>query len=82
MAESAKQHVERIRRTKFSIGGAENPLTEDLHQAVKNLSAELYAKDVHFLMELIQVRLLSQASITYISLFFCEILFPILLCFL
>ncbi|GER48205.1 DNA binding [Striga asiatica] len=31
-----------------------NPLTEDLHQAVKNLSAELYAKDVHFLMELIQ----------------------------
>ena len=55
MTESAKQHIERIRRTKFSIGGAENPLTEDLHQAVKNLSAELYAKDVHFLMELIQV---------------------------
>ncbi|VVB04983.1 unnamed protein product [Arabis nemorensis] len=54
MAESAKQHIDRIRRTKFSIGGAENPLTEDLHQAVKNLSAELYAKDVHFLMELIQ----------------------------
>ncbi|KAJ0248460.1 ATP/DNA binding protein [Hirschfeldia incana] len=54
MAESAKQHIDRIRRTKFSIGGEENPLTEDLHQAVKNLSAELYAKDVHFLMELIQ----------------------------
>ncbi|KAL1217317.1 Protein NO VEIN [Cardamine amara subsp. amara] len=54
MAESAKQHIDRIRRTKFSIGGADNPLTEDLHQAVKNLSAELYAKDVHFLMELIQ----------------------------
>ncbi|CAN7099299.1 uncharacterized protein LOC103873116 isoform X2 [Brassica rapa] len=54
MAESAKQHIDRIRRTKFSIGGDENPLTEDLHQAVKNLSAELYAKDVHFLMELIQ----------------------------
>ncbi|XP_024013474.1 uncharacterized protein LOC18021535 [Eutrema salsugineum] len=54
MAESAKQHIDRIRRTKFSIGGTENPLTEDLHQAVKNLSAELYAKDVHFLMELIQ----------------------------
>ncbi|CAN8254878.1 unnamed protein product [Cochlearia groenlandica] len=54
MSESAKQHVDRIRRSKFSIGGAENPLTEDLHQAVKNLSAELYAKDVHFLMELIQ----------------------------
>ncbi|CAK9136556.1 unnamed protein product [Ilex paraguariensis] len=49
-----KEHVEEIRRTKFSIGGEPNPLTEDLHQAVKNLSAELYAKDVHFLMELIQ----------------------------
>ncbi|XP_061338867.1 uncharacterized protein LOC133285633 [Gastrolobium bilobum] len=51
---SVKEHVEEIRRSKFSIGGAFNPLTEDLHQAVKNLSAELYAKDVHFLMELIQ----------------------------
>ncbi|XP_076915813.1 uncharacterized protein LOC143575287 [Bidens hawaiensis] len=51
---AAKDHVEEIRRTKFSIGGEANPLTEDLHQAVKNLSAELYAKDVHFLMELIQ----------------------------
>lgn len=49
------EHIEEIRKTKFSIGGQENPLTEDLHQAVKNLSAELYAKDVHFLMELIQV---------------------------
>ncbi|XP_062115853.1 uncharacterized protein LOC133829995 [Humulus lupulus] len=52
--EKAKEHIEEIRRTKFSIGGEPNPLTEDLHQAVKNLSAELYAKDVHFLMELIQ----------------------------
>ncbi|KAH7528175.1 hypothetical protein FEM48_Zijuj05G0044400 [Ziziphus jujuba var. spinosa] len=41
----AKQHIEKIRRTKFSIGLETNPLTEDLHQAVKNLSAELYAKD-------------------------------------
>ncbi|KAM3381544.1 hypothetical protein P3S68_007117 [Capsicum galapagoense] len=49
-----KEHIEEIRRNKFSIGGETNPLTEDLHQAVKNLSAELYAKDVHFLMELIQ----------------------------
>ncbi|KAI3673635.1 hypothetical protein L6452_39759 [Arctium lappa] len=53
-ATAAKEHVAEIRRTKFSIGGKPNPLTEDLHQAVKNLSAELYAKDVHFLMELIQ----------------------------
>ncbi|XP_059306209.1 uncharacterized protein LOC132057600 [Lycium ferocissimum] len=51
---TAKEHIEEIRRSKFSIGGEPNQLTEDLHQAVKNLSAELYAKDVHFLMELIQ----------------------------
>ncbi|CAK8560107.1 unnamed protein product [Lathyrus sativus] len=51
---SPKEHIEEIRRTKFSIGGKPNPLTQDLHHAVKNLSAELYAKDVHFLMELIQ----------------------------
>ncbi|KAI3673633.1 hypothetical protein L6452_39757 [Arctium lappa] len=51
---AAREHVEEIRKTKFSIGGDPNPLTEDLHQAVKNLSAELYAKDVHFFMELIQ----------------------------
>ncbi|XP_054794903.1 uncharacterized protein LOC129300363 [Prosopis cineraria] len=49
-----KEHIEGIRRKKFSIGGPENPLIPDLHEAVKNLSAELYAKDVHFLMELIQ----------------------------
>lgn len=50
-----RKHIEEIRRNKFSIGGEENPLTEDLHHAVRNLSAELYTKDVHFLMELIQV---------------------------
>ncbi|OIV93309.1 hypothetical protein TanjilG_14560 [Lupinus angustifolius] len=49
-----KEHIQEIRRTRFSIGGELNPLAEDLHQAVKNLSVELYAKDVHFLMELIQ----------------------------
>nr|POF19521.1 hypothetical protein CFP56_47701 [Quercus suber] len=54
MEAAPKEHIEEIRRTKFSIGGDHNPLIEDLHQAVKNLSAELYAKDVHFLMELIQ----------------------------
>ncbi|XP_031374308.1 uncharacterized protein LOC116188983 [Punica granatum] len=53
-ATTPKEHIEHLRRSKFSIGGPPNPLTEDLHQAVKNLSAELYAKDVHFLMELIQ----------------------------
>ncbi|KAI3867884.1 hypothetical protein MKX03_008365 [Papaver bracteatum] len=52
---SPKEHIKDIRKGKFSIGAKEpNLLTEDLHQAVKNLSAELYAKDVHFLMEIIQ----------------------------
>lgn len=52
----AKEHIEEIRSKKFSIGGkTPNPLTFDLHRAVTRLSAELYTKDVHFLMELIQV---------------------------
>ncbi|XP_076939694.1 protein NO VEIN-like [Bidens hawaiensis] len=52
---SAKQHVAEIRRTKFSIGGQQrSPLTDELQQVVNNLSAELYAKDVDFLIELIQ----------------------------
>ncbi|KAI3906203.1 hypothetical protein MKW92_001613 [Papaver armeniacum] len=52
---SPKEHIEEIRKGKFSMGAKEpNLLTEDLHQAVKNLAAELYAKDVHFLMEIIQ----------------------------
>ncbi|GLJ45860.1 hypothetical protein SUGI_0965500 [Cryptomeria japonica] len=49
-----REHIEQIRREKFSIGREENPLVEDLHHAVKHLSAEIYTKDVHFLMELIQ----------------------------
>jgi len=62
-----KEHIEEIRRNKFSIGKDPNPLIEDLHQAVKNLSVELYTKDVHFLMELIQVPIYYLAS--YISMF-------------
>ncbi|KAI5354274.1 hypothetical protein L3X38_007169 [Prunus dulcis] len=50
---SAKLHM--LRTKKFSIGKKEpNPLTLDLHHAVTSLSAELYQKDIHFLMELIQ----------------------------
>ncbi|CAB4280436.1 unnamed protein product [Prunus armeniaca] len=49
-----REHIEEIRMKKFSIGGELNPLSEDLHHAVEHLSAELYSKDVHFLMELIQ----------------------------
>ncbi|XP_031105049.1 uncharacterized protein LOC116009965 [Ipomoea triloba] len=62
MAATAKDHVEEIRRRKFKIGVESKSLkedddysvSEDIHQAVKLLSAELYSKDVHFLMELIQ----------------------------
>ena len=53
--ETPKEHIEHIRETTFSIGREKNPLAPMLDQAVKYLSAELYAKDVHFLMELIQV---------------------------
>jgi sacsin len=53
---SPREHVERIRRERYFIGrGERNPLAEDMHQAVNYLSQELYSKDVHFLMELIQV---------------------------
>ncbi|KNA12990.1 hypothetical protein SOVF_120910 [Spinacia oleracea] len=51
---AAKQHIEEIRKTRFEIGIRKNPLSHTLRMAVKYLSAELYSKDVHFLMELIQ----------------------------
>ncbi|KAF5961127.1 hypothetical protein HYC85_002336, partial [Camellia sinensis] len=52
----------KIRKRKYSIGEkVPNPLTQDLHflsyqlyNAVTNLSYQLYIKDLHFLMELIQ----------------------------
>ena len=53
--ETPEEHIERLRASTFSIGRERNPLAPMLDQAVKYLSAELYAKDVHFLMELIQV---------------------------
>jgi sacsin len=53
---SPREHVEMIRRERYFIGrGEQNPLAEDMHQAVNYLSQELYSKDVHFLMELVQV---------------------------
>nr|CAB3491601.1 unnamed protein product [Digitaria exilis] len=54
-APSPREHVERIRRERYFIGRDEqNPLAEDMHEAVNYLSQELYSKDVHFLMELVQ----------------------------
>ena len=75
MEAAAREHVEEIRRKKFSIGGEQNPLTEDLHQAVKNLSAELYAKDVHFLMELIQVTFSNSFFLTFLIMYVCFCVF-------
>ncbi|KAJ0077148.1 hypothetical protein Patl1_36513 [Pistacia atlantica] len=51
-----KEHIEDIRRNNFWIGHEEQNrvVFTMLHKTVKLLSAELYAKDVHFLMELIQ----------------------------
>ncbi|KAH9328841.1 hypothetical protein KI387_000949, partial [Taxus chinensis] len=49
-----KEHIEQIRLRKFLIGGEKNPLSRDLYHAVKHLSSELYTKDIHFIMELIQ----------------------------
>uniref|UniRef100_A0A453LI11 Uncharacterized protein n=1 Tax=Aegilops tauschii subsp. strangulata TaxID=200361 RepID=A0A453LI11_AEGTS len=52
---AARAHVERLRRERYYIGrGEQNPLAEDMHQAVNYLSQELYSKDVHFLVELVQ----------------------------
>ncbi|CAL4981124.1 unnamed protein product [Urochloa decumbens] len=54
-APAPREHVESIRRERYFIGrGEQNPLAEDMHQAVNYLSQELYSKDVHFLMELVQ----------------------------
>ncbi|CAO2826957.1 unnamed protein product [Amaranthus hypochondriacus] len=52
--EEKKLHIEKIRKEKFWIGVGHNPLSRSLRMAVKLLSTELYSKDVHFLMELIQ----------------------------
>jgi hypothetical protein len=69
-AETPREHVESIRRKRYYIGrGEQNPLAEDLHQATNYLSQELYSKDVHFLMELVQVILL---ALILLSLFLCE----------
>ncbi|RLN27844.1 hypothetical protein C2845_PM05G18300 [Panicum miliaceum] len=60
----ARAHVEKIQRERFYIGREErNPLAEDIHQAISYLSEELDSKDVHFLMELIQIRKIVQQKV-------------------
>ncbi len=66
---SRKDEIDQIRREKFWLEPdgsarkirdeqgkiiAQNSLARDLHQAIKNLSRDLYTKDVHFVLELIQ----------------------------
>ncbi|CAL5375340.1 unnamed protein product [Camellia sinensis] len=60
MAMSPREHIEEIRKKKFKIGEEPDPKNADLHHAVNYLSAELYAKDVHFLMELIQAEIVRE----------------------
>ena len=68
LSPSPREHVERIRRERYFIGrGEQNPLAEDMHQAVNYLSQELYSKDVHFLMELVQV-----SRSLHLLLFLCD----------
>ena len=52
-------HIARIRKEKFGLapdGSAaeRNPLSDDLHGAIEQLSQELYSKETHFILELIQ----------------------------
>ncbi|KAK9190781.1 hypothetical protein WN943_019391 [Citrus x changshan-huyou] len=50
-----REHIEEIRKEKFLIGSEKvHRILEEFHGTVELLSDELYAKDVHFFMELIQ----------------------------
>lgn len=55
---SEKQFIEELRLEKYGINkdGTQtyNPLAQDLQQSVQLLSEELYEKDIHFILELIQ----------------------------
>lgn len=53
------EHIRRIRNDKYwlddsSRRGEQNPLLKDLQQSINKLSRDLYRKDSHFLLELIQ----------------------------
>jgi hypothetical protein len=53
------EHIQQIRKEKYwlddsSRRGEQNPLLKDLQQSINKLSRDLYRKDSHFLLELIQ----------------------------
>ena len=53
---SPKKHIEYI-RNKMGIGqskGRNDWLTRSLHNAIRRLSEDLYSKDIHFVLEIIQ----------------------------
>ncbi|KAL9422758.1 hypothetical protein AB3S75_034938 [Citrus x aurantiifolia] len=50
-----REHIEKIRNEKFLIGSEKaHRILEEFHGTVELLSDELYSKDVHFFMELVQ----------------------------
>ncbi|MDY0151076.1 MAG: hypothetical protein RBS43_02245 [Candidatus Cloacimonas sp.] len=53
------EHIRRIRKDKYWLddsdrNGEKNPLLPDLQQSINTLSRDLYNKDSHFILELIQ----------------------------
>lgn len=54
-----REVIEEIRLRKFGLNSDgrtahRHPLSRDLHEAIRRLSEDLYSKDIHFVLELIQ----------------------------
>ena len=54
-----EEHIDWIRRNKFGLAPdgsviGRNPLSEDLQNSIRLLSGDLYSKETHFILELIQ----------------------------
>ncbi len=59
MTSDAQNHINEIRRNKYSLDEngrlqGENPLASDLQDSITHLSEGLYSSDAHFIFELIQ----------------------------
>lgn len=57
--ENPREHISRMRRIKFLVADdgtklGENPLERDLRNSLQRLATDLYSKDHHFILELIQ----------------------------
>ena len=63
-----REHIEKIRNEKFLIGSEKaHRILEEFHGTVELLSDELYSKDVHFFMELVQVSCISYSAFVSFS---------------